>query len=230
MTSLRLLGAAVLVALAASGVVWARGSSEITACVERATGYLKIGSCGGSTLTWNTQGPKGDPGPAGPAGAPGSIGPVGTVAGLKQVIIAANSAVSKAAAHSAAAQCPPGATVLYGGAGLIATPHPDSAYLRLTYSRPSVRQGAIRGWSAGAVRIRRPDPLNAFLLALALRSGYEVAATGALLAAGDAGKKLVAKPAKDTGARFDQAVSAAKEFALAAPSAWGVQAWVVCGS
>jgi hypothetical protein len=61
----------VLGALIGAGAVWARASaSEISACVEPRTNYLKFGSsCGGQQLTWNTQGPQG---PAGPKGDPGS--------------------------------------------------------------------------------------------------------------------------------------------------------------
>ena len=69
-------------ALLAGGVVWAQTPSEITACVEPRTGYLRIGgSCaGGQTLAWNQQGPKGDAGAAGPkgdAGPRGEAGPAG---------------------------------------------------------------------------------------------------------------------------------------------------------
>jgi hypothetical protein len=67
----------VLGALVGGGMVWAHGSaSQITACVEPRTNYLKLGdSCGGQQLTWNTEGPagpKGDAGPAGPKGDPGT--------------------------------------------------------------------------------------------------------------------------------------------------------------
>ena len=66
-------------ALVAGGVVWAQTPSEITACVEPRTGYLRIGgSCaGGQTLVWNQQGPKGDAGAAGPKGDTGSKGDAG---------------------------------------------------------------------------------------------------------------------------------------------------------
>jgi Collagen triple helix repeat (20 copies) len=78
-------------ALIGGGIVWARGNqSQISACVEARTNYLKFGSsCEGQQLTWNTegpQGPKGDPGPsgaegeqgpAGPQGQPGARGPAG---------------------------------------------------------------------------------------------------------------------------------------------------------
>jgi hypothetical protein len=61
----------VLGVLIGAGAVWARGNtSEISACVEPRTNYLKFGnSCGGQQLTWNIQGPQG---PAGPKGDPGS--------------------------------------------------------------------------------------------------------------------------------------------------------------
>jgi Collagen triple helix repeat (20 copies) len=68
-------------ALVGGGIVWAKGQSQITACVEPRTNYLKYGSsCGGQELTWNTegpQGPKGDPGPAGARGPQGPAGPQG---------------------------------------------------------------------------------------------------------------------------------------------------------
>jgi Collagen triple helix repeat (20 copies) len=81
----KVLAALCLVALGAligGGIVWARGNeSQINACVEPRTNYLKFGtSCGGQQLTWNTegpQGPKGDPGPSGAQGAQGSAGPQG---------------------------------------------------------------------------------------------------------------------------------------------------------
>lgn len=57
--------------------VWARPSAEITACIERASGYLKVGGpcAGGQTLVWNQQGPPGPKGDPGPAGPPGPRGP-----------------------------------------------------------------------------------------------------------------------------------------------------------
>jgi hypothetical protein len=65
--------------LAGGGAVWAQGS-QINACVERATGYLKIGgSCAGTPLAWNTQGPQGPQGPAGPAGPAGTKGDKGDI-------------------------------------------------------------------------------------------------------------------------------------------------------
>ena len=66
-------------ALLGGGIVWAKGNqSQITACVEPRTNYLKLGSsCGGQELTWNTEGPKGPKGDPGPAGARGAQGPAG---------------------------------------------------------------------------------------------------------------------------------------------------------
>ena len=53
-------------ALIGGGIVWARGNqSQISACVEPRTNYLKFGSsCGGQQLTWNTEGPQGPKGDA----------------------------------------------------------------------------------------------------------------------------------------------------------------------
>lgn len=69
----------VLGAFTGGGIVWARGSaSQITACVEPRTNYLKLGdSCGGQQLTWNTEGPAGPKGDAGPVGPKGDQGPKG---------------------------------------------------------------------------------------------------------------------------------------------------------
>jgi hypothetical protein len=69
----------VLGTLVGGGIVWARGNaSQITACVEPRTNYLKLGdSCGGQQLTWNTEGPAGPKGDAGPAGPKGDQGPKG---------------------------------------------------------------------------------------------------------------------------------------------------------
>jgi hypothetical protein len=66
-------------ALVGGGIIWAKGNqSQITACVEPRTNYLKLGSsCGGEQLTWNTEGPQGPKGDAGPAGARGAQGPAG---------------------------------------------------------------------------------------------------------------------------------------------------------
>jgi prepilin-type processing-associated H-X9-DG protein len=65
--------------LLGGSTLWARQAAEITACVERASGYLKVGgSCGsGETLTWNQQGPPGPKGDTGPAGPQGPAGPRG---------------------------------------------------------------------------------------------------------------------------------------------------------
>jgi hypothetical protein len=87
------------VALAAGIVVGAAGGSwatvaltssaattTIQACQHKETGALRVvrapGDCrkNETPLSWNVQGPKGDPGPAGPAGAkgaPGAAGPAG---------------------------------------------------------------------------------------------------------------------------------------------------------
>jgi hypothetical protein len=66
-------------ALVGGGIVWAQGNqSQITACVEPRTNYLKFGSsCGGQQLTWNIEGPQGPKGDSGPAGAQGVQGPAG---------------------------------------------------------------------------------------------------------------------------------------------------------
>ena len=90
-------------AFAGGGIVWARGSaSQISACVEPRTNYLKLGdSCGGQQLTWNTEGPagpKGDPGPAGPQGAPGPAGPPGP-GGLSETQVSAKLAQERPYAY-----------------------------------------------------------------------------------------------------------------------------------
>ncbi len=65
-------------ALTGGGIVWARTTSDVSACVEPRTGYLVYGrSCGGDTLTWGQQGPAGTQGPAGPQGAVGPKGDTG---------------------------------------------------------------------------------------------------------------------------------------------------------
>ena len=50
----------VLGALVGGGIVWARGdASQITACVEPRTNYLKLGdSCGGQQLIWGAKDPE----------------------------------------------------------------------------------------------------------------------------------------------------------------------------
>ncbi len=77
-------GGAAILALVGVGTVVAqtgRQQAEITACVDGATGHLYIAAsgraCGGSSLTWNQQGPAGAPGAPGPAGAAGAPGPPG---------------------------------------------------------------------------------------------------------------------------------------------------------
>lgn len=80
--ALAAVGLVVLGTLVGGGIVWAKvNQSQISACVEPRTNYLKFGSsCGGQQLAWNTegpQGPKGDSGPAGGKGEPGTRGPAG---------------------------------------------------------------------------------------------------------------------------------------------------------
>src|SRR3954451_7537032 len=77
--------AAVVGVAAATGVPHARSDGgAITACVQP-NGKPRIVTSADKckkhdrVLTWNVQGPKGDPGAAGPAGPAGSIGPVGPV-------------------------------------------------------------------------------------------------------------------------------------------------------
>lgn len=208
--------------LFAGGVVWAQTPPQITACVERTTGYFKLGSGCGQNLTWNTQGPQGPAGPVGPQGVPGPPGPAGAPAtGLKPTkVVYKNSAITKAFGHSATAMCPVGSTALYGGAGLIGTGKPDNARLRVMYSRPFAGQGVPRGWSAGAIRVA-PDPTTgAFHLARAERQAFN---TGVVLLLGHGVIDQIAS----TKSMFGQAVEAAKP---APDSIWGVQAWVVCGA
>src|SRR3954451_21624924 len=77
--------AAVVGVAAATGVPHARaGGRAITGWVQ-ANGKPRIVTSADKckkhdrVLTWNVQGPKGDPGAAGPAGPAGPIGPVGPV-------------------------------------------------------------------------------------------------------------------------------------------------------
>ncbi len=78
-----LVGAALLALIGVGTVIAQTGrqQAEITACVDGATGHLYIApsgrACGGSSLTWNQQGPAGSPGATGPAGAAGPPGPPG---------------------------------------------------------------------------------------------------------------------------------------------------------
>ncbi|HEX4931441.1 MAG TPA: hypothetical protein VFV62_12085, partial [Gaiellaceae bacterium] len=57
-----------------------RSAATINGCYNRGNGQLRVdSSCKKNeiAISWNEQGPKGDPGPAGPAGPAGATGPKG---------------------------------------------------------------------------------------------------------------------------------------------------------
>ena len=229
------LGLVALGALAGGGgVVWAQSPSQINACAERTTGYLKLGSCAGTPLMWNVQGPKGDAGPQGPVGPQGPAGPPGVAPVLQQVVVYKNSAIDKKKHHSVSVMCPGGATALYGGAGLVTPGKPDAAALRIAYSRPAAVGGVPRGWSAGAIKVDFDARLAWTLayLAVAIRNGFSLQG---LYGHSDGPPSFYEDEAEQLSkaqpARWAQAIAGAKEAAVPpAPTIWGVQAWVVCGS
>jgi hypothetical protein len=67
-------------ALAASASFHGGSTSAIAACANAGNGRLRLADTGNRCspnehlVTWNVQGPKGDPGPAGPAGPAGAAG------------------------------------------------------------------------------------------------------------------------------------------------------------
>lgn len=79
-----LVGATVLGLTGAGTVVAETGTlqTDITACIESATGHLFIATggrpCPDASLTWSQQGPAGPQGPQGPTGPAGSQGPAGS--------------------------------------------------------------------------------------------------------------------------------------------------------
>ena len=221
-------------ALLAGGVVWAQTPPQINACVERTTGYFKLGSGCGQNLAWNVQGPQGPAGPAGPVGPQGPPGQTGQAPVQKQIVVTKNSAFTNGSAHTALARCPAGGTVLYGGAGLIVTGKPDNERLRITYSRPSAAQGGVPyGWSAGAMRVQ-PDRLLALTLWHLARAERHSLALGAYQHSAGSTPSLQQDYFQAYSAAkgmFEQAVAQGFDAAVATPPAspWGVQAWVVCG-
>jgi hypothetical protein len=224
----------VLGGMVASGVVWAQGS-QINACVERSTGYLKLGTCAGSPLSWSVQGPQGPAGPAGPQGPVGPAGPPGVAASglMPKQVIYKNSAIDKASAHTVTVRCPGDALALYGGAGLISPGKADAALLRVSYSRPLAVQAVPKGWSAGARRIDYDPRLALTLLDLTVAARSQMVAHHLYVHTDDP-PEFYADEAQQwssaTPGRWAKAIARAEEAIVApAPKVWGVQAWVVCG-
>jgi hypothetical protein len=223
----------VLGGLVASGAVLAQGS-QINACVERTTGYLKLGSCAGTPLSWNVQGPKGDTGPQGPPGPQGPAGPPGVAPVLEQTVVYKNSAIDKASAHTVTARCPDDTTALYGGSGLISPGKPDAAFLRITYSRPFAVGGVPKGWSAGAHRIDYDARTALTLLDFVIAARSQMVAHHLYVHTDDP-PEFYADEAQQwsssTPGRWAKAIARAEEAIVPpTPKVWGVQAWVVCGA
>ena len=167
----RILVAAALVgvgALVGSAVVWAHGSralSQITACVDPSTGALSIGTCRGTSLTWNADGQPGPTGPAGATGAQGIAGPAGppgmALAALVKVV--ESTTKNSTPSFQAIAKCPAGMVALGGGGwpqGIdttLATSYPDT--------KSNGKTVTAFGWVIG---VKNPKGTNTYAHAYAL--------------------------------------------------------------
>ena len=243
-----ILAAGALALAAAIGALAARAAltaSPITACVPggaagpRALLYSADGSCGAgqTALTWNTEGPVGPAGPAGPPGPQGPAGPPGQTPlapTVTQTVVRAVSKVDTKPTHTAVAYCPEGASVLYGGAGVIAPgTDPTGGRIRVTGSSPrSGPTGAPVGWEARATQ-HLPDRVARALVELAKAERLAYSSTFSVALNTDGGPEYQSMTSgwfEEAMAQYAEAIARANKANKVIPTVgWGVSAWVVCG-
>ena len=154
---------AVTAVLAGAAVVWsptgsAAGEGVINGCYQKNQGQLRIVAAGTAcrpdenAISWNVQGPKGDPGPQGPAGG---------ISGVQRVDF--SSANDSTSPKHAFANCPAGQQVVGGGAQVYMEGQ-ENGSVAVKKSFPNKGRD---GWAATAEEMV-PTDVNWFLTAYAL--------------------------------------------------------------
>lgn len=154
---------AVTVVLAGAAIAWwpragAADDGVINGCYQKNQGQLRIVAAGTpcrpdeNAISWNIQGPKGDPGPQGPAGG---------ISGLERVDY--SSANDSTSPKHAFAKCPAGKQVVGGGAQVFMQGQENGSVA----VKKSFPNKAGDGWAATAEEMVATD-VNWFLTAYAL--------------------------------------------------------------